>query len=285
MISIPTTIQALGMPGSTSTLLREKDGVAVYRVADAGSSYILKTFEKQADRREIGNYRILQTLGIRTLQIIASTGSALLMEDVNQSKTLRLGREEDMNNPDVVVQLAKWYKALHENGKACVAATGNGMYDETDAITPENMDYIAVKTNTAQNPVWAYLRETFAAVNSAIASIERTLAYNDFYYTNMIVAKDTSAAFMFDYNLLGKGYVYSDIRNVTYSLGDAAKAAFLREYGGFNPKEKLVDAVASVLTTLHFACQRENFPKWAAEELKQVKDGILEQAIRRLLKD
>ena len=36
----------------------------------------------------------------------------------------------------------------------------------------------------------------------------RTLTYNDFYYTNMMVAKDKSSALMFDYNLLGKGYVY-----------------------------------------------------------------------------
>jgi hypothetical protein len=280
-----TTLRSLGVADGTAVLVREKDGVAVYRVIDHDSAYILKTYEKEADRREIDNYRILQTLGIRTLNVVASADSALLMEDVEQSETLRLAREDDMQNPGVAARLAGWYKQLHERGKAFVAAHGSGMYDETGVITPENMDAVSVKTNTAGYPAWELLRGNFGAVSQKIASVGRTLTYNDFYYTNMVVAKDLSAAFMFDYNLLGKGYVYADLRNVAYSLGGAAKAAFLGEYGGFDPAEKPVDDVASALTTLHFACQRKTFPGWAADELERVKDGTLERALRRLLSD
>ncbi|MBN1778039.1 MAG: phosphotransferase [Clostridiales bacterium] len=274
----------LGIADAAIAEIRSKDGVAVYRVNGAGSSYILKTFEKQADRREIENYRILQSLGVRTIKLLGSTENALLMEDIEQSGTLRLGRENDMDSPAVAARLAEWYRRLHDRGKAYVAAHGQGMYDETDCITLDNMESAAEKTGTADHPVWVLLRENFGVVKAKIASFERTLTYNDFYYTNMIVAKDGSATFMFDYNLLGKGYAYADIRNVTYPLGDAAKEAFLKAYGGFDPEEKLIDEVASPLTTLHSACQRKTFPDWAQEELKHIRDGTLERAIRRLLK-
>ena len=278
-------LHGLGIAARTITEIRQKDGVAVYRVAGDGISGILKTYANEADRREIENYRILQSLGIPTLKIIANTQSALLMEDVSKSETLRLGRREDMDNPGVAACLARWYRELHGRGKPYAARHGQSLYDETDAITLENMRTIAGITGTAQIPVWEILFENFHAVGAKIASVERTLAYNDFYYTNMIVQKDLSAAFMFDYNLLGKGYVYADLRNVTSSLGEEAGAAFLREYGAFDVNEVLFDDVASVLTTLHFACQKNSFPGWGEAELEKVKNGSLERAVRRLLAD
>ncbi|MBE0600898.1 MAG: hypothetical protein IH607_03865, partial [Firmicutes bacterium] len=229
------------------------------------------------------NYTILNTLGLQTLQIIGHTESALLMEDVAQSKSLRLAEKEDMADPAVAEKLAAWYWQLHEYGKAYVSAHGQGMYDETDCITQENMQAVAEKTGTAGSAAWALLMENFSAVTQKAASVGRTLTYNDFYYTNMIVAKDRSAAFMFDCNLLGKGYVYADLRNVTSSLGREAGQAFRKAYGAFDPVEEAIDAVASILTTLHYGCQRQAFPAWAEEELEKVKNGTLEQALRRLL--
>ena len=280
---INSTLQAMGVGNASIAEIRSKDGVSVYRVTTAHTSYILKYFAHEADRREIENYRMLQTLRVPTLSVVAHTDSALLLEAIAQSETLRLAVEADMHDPDIAARLAQWYKRLHAAGGAYVASSGAALYDETDVITPENMRYAAKQTHTEINPVWAFLDENFAAVRARIAALCRTLTYNDFYYTNMIVAKDRSAAFMFDYNLLGKGYVYADLRNVTSSLGSAAGDAFLQAYGDYDSAEILVDAVASPLTTLHFACKRNTFPGWAAEELEHVKDGTLEKAIKRLL--
>lgn len=280
---IQDAVRRFGITPETVTRLRLKDGVGVYRVTRGQTVCVLKTFEKQDDRREIENYGILQTLGVPTLRLLASSDSALLLEDVEQSATLRLGREEDLRDPAVARRLAQWYRLLHGKGKAYVAAHGSGMYDETDAITPENMAFAALKTGTETSPAWALLQKNFDVFAQKAAAVERTLAYNDFYYTNLIVAKDASAAFMFDYNLLGKGYAYADIRNVTWALGKDANETFLEGYGPVNPAEALFDAAATTLTTLHFACQRDVFPAWANESLMQVRNGELERAILRLL--
>ncbi len=285
MTEITAILETLGLPGSSANLLREKDGVAVYRVTDGDTSYILKTYENEADRREIHNYKVLQTLGVPTLKIVGSTQSTLLMEDIEQSNHLRLAIKADMDDPLVAMRLAAWYTLLHERGKAYVAAHGQGMYDETDCITPGNMEAVARKTGTSHNPVWTLLHNQFDAILEISHTIARTLTYNDFYYTNMAVARDGSSAFMFDYNLLGKGYVYGDLRNVTSSLSTEAEQAFLKAYGGNHPTEEAFDAVASILTTLHFGCQRKVFPAWAADELDKVKNGTLEAAIHRLLAD
>ena len=55
---------------------------------------------------------------------------------------------------------------------------------------------------------------------------------------------------MFDYNLLGKGYVYSDIRNVCPSLGE-----------------------------------KNSFPSWAQSELEKVKNGELPDVLHVLLEN
>jgi hypothetical protein len=99
----------------------------------------------------------------------------------------------------------------------------------------------------------------------------------------MVVRKDKSEAFMFDYNLLGKGYAYADIRNVCSVLGESARRVFLDEYGGFDEFEVLVDNVASVIVTLYFACKLKKFPQWAMQYLQSVEDGFSEK-VRDLLR-
>ncbi len=91
-----------------------------------------------------------------------------------------------------------------------------------------------------------------------------------FYYTNMAIAKDHSSALMFDYNLLGKGYVYSDLRNVTSTLSPKVKDVFLSEYGLFDPLEAALDDVVCPVVTLHLACQRKHFPGWATNLIEAI---------------
>jgi predicted nucleotidyltransferase len=261
------------------SLLQNKDGVSVWRV-EADNGYVMKCFEKAEHRREITNYQVLTALGIPTLKVIAHTNYSIVLEDIEQSK-YRLGVADDMNSPQVMALVGAWYKTLHENGRVYV--NKHSLYDECDCITLENISKIKEQTGTGGLQVWAVIEENFDALKSAAMKLPRTLTYNDFYYTNLAVAKDNSSALVFDYNLLGKGYVYSDIRNVCSSLGEEAKAAFLSAYGGYNVHEKAVDDVVSPLVTLHFACQRENFPSWAAHELEKVKDGQLMAAVTKLL--
>jgi hypothetical protein len=261
------------------TEMQYKDGASLWRVKDGERSLVLKCFDAEDYRREIGNYQILTSLGVPTLSVIAHTSASILLEDIKQSE-YRLGVDSDLSSADISALIAKWYRKLHENGRSY--AQTYELYDETDVITRESLQKIKEKTNTADLPVWTEIENNFDGIIAAVKAPPRTLTYNDFYYTNLAVKRDGSAAIMYDYNLLGKGYAYSDVRNVCSSLGSEAKAAFLTAYGAFDGREILIDDVAGVLTTLHFACQREHFPKWADETLRKVTSGELSAAVRDL---
>ena len=207
--------------------IQTKDGISLYRILSGSQSFVLKYFENESDRREIKNYEILTSLGIKTLSLIAKTETFLLMEDVGRSDIFRLGIADDLSDPIIAMQIAKWYKELHLNGRRFIAEFSGALYDESDVITKANIEFIKVRTGTQYEPVWSVLDNDFELIKNKISGVERTLTYNDFYYTNLIVASDKSSAFMFDYNLLGKGYVYADIRNVCSALGSDAKAALL----------------------------------------------------------
>ena len=124
-------------------------------------------------------------------------------------------------------------------------SAGEGLYDENDALTAENIE--AVRARTGELPVWRLIEANWGRIRAAIDGARRTLTYNDFYYTNLAVARDGSSALMFDYGLLGKGYAYADIRNVLSSLSPAAGEAFLAGYGPFDAREEQIDGVANVL--------------------------------------
>ena len=262
MSIIHNELNKMGIVCQDVSVLQDKDGVIVARVVSAEKSYVVKCFQKDEYKREMENYRLLETLGVPTIQVIASTDSSILLEDIACSSVYRLGVREDMFDLEVARRIAVWYKQLHNQGYAHVCQRGESMYDETDFFTVENIACIKEKTGTQDAPAWRLLESHYAAISHLLSKVRRTLTYNDFYYTNMVVAQDKSSALMFDYNLLGKGYAYSDVRNVLSSLSEEAGKAFLDAYGEFDPTEKALDDVVSVVVTLFLACQYDKFPWW-----------------------
>lgn len=89
---------------------------------------------------------------------------------------------------------------------------------------------------------------------------------------------------MFDYNLLGVGYRYNDIRNVCSALNEEMKEVFLKEYGEFDISEKTTDEWMSPLIDLVYASQRDSFPDWAEESLEKLKNGSISSAMMLSLK-
>ena len=278
-------LNKLGIVCDGFSILQDKDGVTVARIASNERSYVVKCFQKDEHKRELENYRLLASLSIPTIRVIASTDSALLLEDIDRSISYRLGIKEDMSDSEVARRIAVWYKLLHSQGYGYVCQSGESMYDEADFFTPENIVGIKEKTGTQDAPAWVLLEQNYPAINDLLHKARRTLTYNDFYYTNMVVAKDKSSALMFDYNLLGKGYAYTDVRNVLSSLSEEAGKAFLDEYGEFDPIEKALDDVVSVVITLHLACQRDELPWWAQALLDELDTTFIEkiECLRMLL--
>ena len=270
MSVIHDELNKLGIVCDRFSILQDKDGVTVARIVSGKKSYVVKCFQKDEHKREMDNYRLLASLAIPTIRVIASTDSALLLEDMDCSLTYRLGIEEDMSDLVVARRIAVWYKQLHSQGYGYVCQHGESMYDEADYFTLENIVSIKEKTGTQDAPAWLLLEQNYSAINDLLRKARRTITYNDFYYTNMVVAKDKSSALMFDYNLLGKGYAYTDVRNVLSSLSEEAGKVFLDEYGEFAPIEKALDDVVSVVVTLYLACLRDEFPWWAQELLDEI---------------
>lgn len=277
MSIIHDELNNLGIACDSISILQDKNGVTVARIASNEKSYVVKCFQKDEHKREMENYRLLESLGIPTILVIASTDSALLLEDIDCSPTYRLGIEEDMSDPEVARRIAVWYKLLHSRGYGYVYQSGESMYDEADFFTLENIACIKEKTRTQDAPAWKFMEQNYAAINNLLRKARRTITYNDFYYTNMVVSKDKSSALMFDYNLLGKGYAYTDVRNVLSSLSEEAGKAFLDEYGEFDPVEKALDDVVSVVVTLYLVCLRKDFPWWAQTMLDELNTTFIEK--------
>lgn len=264
--------------------IQNKEEIVVARVKNNNDSLIIKYFKNVEFRREIENYKILLSLNIPTLRIISTTDNAILMEDICRSNKYRLGSKEDLDNPTITSLVAEWYRLLHYKGSSYILENDNSrnLYDENDIITLENIQYIKQRTLTNALPVWKLIENNYDVIYKYISNIKRTLTYNDFYYTNLIVFKEQTSAMMYDYNLLGKGYAYSDIRNVCSSLSLKAKEAFLDTYGEYNTDEFIADEVSSVITSLYFASQKEKFPTWANEILVSLHHGY-ERKVNELL--
>lgn len=262
-----------------SEILQHKDGVLTERIPAGEGTAIRKTFETSDSAREIANYILLSRLNVPTLQVLSHTDRSITLEDIAASDHWRLGTPADLTDPKTAAAIARWYKMLHSHGRGEAKV---GMYDESDLFTMKNLDILPESTDTAHHPVWNVLRSNFGAIRAIADRLPKTITYNDFYWTNLAVSKDGREALMFDYNLMGKGCAYSDIRNVTVSLSPAAAAAFLREYGPTDPMERALDDVLSPVITLILASRHESFPNWAKDSLNALDN--LPNRIEALLK-
>lgn len=279
-------LEKLGLSKENYLNLKEiqnKDGIYLFRVIYGNSSYILKYFKNIEYTREIKNYFILKELNIPTIKVVGYTDKSLLLEDLEKSKTYRLGIESDLSDIEVAEALAEWYKKLHNEGAKYVSNKDNIFYREVDVITKENIELIKNRTKTEDNHVWQLIIDNLDLIFTKIGEVEQTLTYNDFYWTNLAVSHDKKEAIMFDYNFLGIGFRYNDIRNVCLSLSKEARKAFVEKYGKTNETEKIIDNGISILITLIFAYARPEFPKWGQESLKSVYSGELEKAIIKIL--
>ena len=274
--------ERLGIKTEKIEKMREKDGIALLKIKTKEKSFVFKYFYNKDYRREIKIYDILKDLGIETIEVFAKTEKSILMEDISESREYRLGTEADMSDKETAKAIAKWYKKLHAAGYEYLKIHSEDFYSENAVITRENLAFIKDKTKTDKLPVWKIINDNFPLIKKEIESMKKTFNYNDFYYMNLVVSKDKSKAFMFDYNLFGKGPAYSDINNVCWSLSEEAKEAFLDEYGKIDEHEKFVAETAMVLSSLFFACKREEFPDWGRELLEELKTGF-DEKIKKLV--
>lgn len=273
-------------------LIRAKDGVYVYKGKLDNQSIVIKHFEREDDKREISNYRLLNELKIPTMQVIAYGISCIVLEDIDCSDIWRLGKEEDLQDEVVALQIAHWYFDFHEKGS--LYGNLDKMYHEIDCITRANLKNLSDKLPQAKD-TFDYITANLGNLNTLISETMQTFNYNDFYWTNLIVSKDKSAAMPFDYNLLGAGFRYNDIRNVSWSLSKGAGTVFLNEYNrlykdkyGYSRneedfKEQQIDKVTSVLVSLITAFEQKNFPSWANSAKDAVINGDLLKAAISLL--
>ena len=248
-------------------VIRDKEGVIVARVPFRDSTAVLKCFEREEFCREIDNYEILKGCGIPTIEVLGKSVRSILLEDIDKSSIYRLGEEDDLSNTNIIKALARWYKALHSSGADYVSQYGEGMYMEWDNFTLENIIAIQNSFNLCDSKGIKAIIGNYDELRKTMDETPKTLTYNDFYYTNMVVKKDESEALMFDYNLLGKGCYVSDIRNVTYWFSEENKSLFLSEYGDVNHELMLIDEIIAPIITLHSAMIRNIFPNWAKEAI------------------
>jgi len=275
-------------------LIRAKDGVHVYKCLYEDAPAVAKYFENEDDKREILNYRILARHNIPTIKTLALAKSTIVMEDITFSENWRLGIPEDLEDAGVAKALASWYFIFHESGSAVPEL--DTLYFEYDSITEDNLKMLIAKLPEAEE-LFGFLLARYEKLRELIYKPSFTLTYNDFYWVNFVVRKDKKVAMMFDYNLMGKGYRFSDYRNVCWSMSKDAKAAFTDEYNRLyfekhnhtraeaEKLEECIENIAGPLFSLFTAfTKHENFPDWAKSFKEEaINGGLLSKAKQLLL--
>lgn len=284
MDNVWNEIEKIGIIPEKLEEIRTKNGISLYRLRHNSENYVLKYFAPGQDPVEIEYYSLLAQAGITTPVVIGKTDCAILMEDLQHSPVWRLATEKDLDDPSVAHHLAAWYKTLHDASEQILPLKSQ-WYCEYALLTEANLRRAAEATDTVQNKDWAFVIGHLPRIRKLVEKLPPVVNYNDFYYTNLAVARSANAAMMFDYNCVGKGYRAADLRNVRVSLSVHAAEVFLESYGKVSDDEFRIDNVVSALTTLIMAAQRNRIPAWAQTSLNALRTGKLAAQLDEILND
>lgn len=257
-------------------IIRKKDGIVVSRIFYDKKTCVIKYFKNKEYLREIEAYKLLYDLKIKTLKILYFGENFLIMEDLNNVKEYRLATYEDLEDDKVLKNLAKWYKNLHQKGISCDFSK---MYNENDIITEENLKMLSSRLGEENVEFLLSYFDDFVKFKN---SLSYTLVYNDFAFENLIVGKNV--AFMYDFNFLGKGYVYADVKNVLSMLSKEKKSVFLDFYGQaiFLEKEEIAYNVLQTLSAFIKASLMSKFPRWAEGMAERIKSESFKNYVKNI---
>lgn len=266
-------------------VLRERKQHAVYRIYTQKDSFVLKCFQPQSVAKEIQVYDLLQENKIPTLPCYGITDNALLLEDLESSESWRCADERDMKLSTTGEAVANWYRRLHTVGFEVVRnaeETIGYLQSWIGIIQQKAMEIVGNTLEVADSGSWKLALSSFEALKEKYQSFPQTFNYNDFAAENLALSathQREEQAIVYDYDQFGVGAIYSDWRNVTYSLQEGARDAFVAAYGEVSESERRIDNVLSILQGLIIAVDRDRFPNWALPLRKSIENGELERKI------
>lgn len=261
-------------------VVSDSSGVLVVRGEYEGRAVVIKRYAIAEHAREVGNYALLRRLGVPTLPVLGSGVDWLVLADLAE-EGWRQGTAEDLYDPGTARLLARWYHDLHAAGSRVGPAEAATLYSESDVVDADGLARVAERwPELALGVAWA--QDRLPEWRRRLAGFARVLTHNDFWHTNFAVAWDDSSALVFGYNLLGTGYRYSDLRNVTTALSAEAGAAFQAEYGRLagadgvhlDPGEAEVDEPIAHLAGLVLAVEADGVPYWAEESMEWLRRQV-----------
>ena len=253
-----------GLRPDSLLLLREKQGIALFRLAVGERHLVLKLFLGDFGREELFFYTLLRQRGLATLKLLQQDEAALLMEDLEHSEALALARPDAANDPAVMGTLGSWYQALHLVDVS--KGTGIPLSQEWQVLSKASLTQAdAVHWD---NPAWRRLYPLLEALVQQAHSLPLTLCYNDFHPVNLVVGRQEPLAFMMDYGRMGLNYPGVDLKNALWFSDDAATSAFRAAYGLTWPEEDRWSALLPPLMSFLMGEEGEACGLFSEEYLK-----------------
>lgn len=271
------------------TILRRTPSHRVYRMALSGGSYILKWFHAPGSSVELQVYALLQQVRVETLPVYGRSRQALLIEDVQNSRTWRLADPADMDQAETGRAVAEWYRSLHRAGQVALRDPGfqlSFLQAEVDQINQPSLAKAGSAIGFQDLPAWRRAAGCVEALKEKYLALPQTFNYNDFAAENLALSRvecQPRRAVVFDYDCFGRGAAVSDWRNVVGSLSGAAKMAFTEAYGPVSERDQRLDRPLSILYGLIVASQRRKIPGWATPLIEAVTNGELERCLSEAL--
>ena len=282
---LKSILSGLILQDHSAVLLHKQVSKEIYRINNETGQFILVCYPKESQPKEIKVYKLLQKYDVPTIPSFGMTDSEIIFEDLEHSDTWRLANNADMKLVNSGIAVARWYQRLHTVGYKLIGNSQENL-DFLDGwieiICSESLARTGSVLKVSNYKGWKLAIDWIDILKGIYKNFPQTFNHNDFVTENLALSctrLNRFRAVVFDYDQFSIGTVYSDWRNVVYSLQDDAREFFIDTYGPVRRIEGRIDDVFNILFGLIVAAEREKFPHWAQSLRESVKNGTLEMKI------
>ena len=252
-------------------VVKIKEGVKIFRLENEETSYIVKYYDDIDMQRILSNLQTLLISGIK-IDVVASTDNVLISEDYEMHLGYRRLTQEDLNDEEIVKNIARWYKIFH---LVCI----DDVYDYNNYFSLRNINTIIETLNLKRNAFFSYIIANFDNIKLKLNRIKKTVLYRNFSLENVMISCDNSDLFFTGLDTIYIGYRYNDIDNVLENIDKKYHPIFMQEYGTVSDDEIIINEVVGTVISLYFATKEKIFPLWGKKYLEKINDKkILETA-------
>lgn len=256
-------------------VIKTEKNKSVFRFEDDNQSYIVEYYYEGNIKDIVDKQLQLEKYGIKT-GILFYSEKIIIYKDYERSGIYRTANNDDLNDENFIVSLAKWYKKIH-------SIRGLVLSSYSEFFTLNNISKLVENFNLHDSFFFKYVISNFNNIKLKLERINKCPICGELSLQNIIVSKNNMDFFVIKLDNLCEGFSGVDISYCLSIIDEKFRELFLNVYGEIGEDELILNEILSVILALKNFDGNLKSQEYLNKYLRLINSGKLLERVKSLV--